>query len=956
MAKKTKCEEMDKVKGARRPLLGAFLIFIGIIFAMAAFDYKPGQEIFFRDSVFGFLSSTSESLGSNICGRLGATITAFGLWLFGCAYYMIVVLCLWTSLLCFKRSPRLLSCSGKVCMPLMVFSLAVLGAILQRAFNPSVGIESFSSSYFRNGWGGIIALPLFEKFLKPIINVAGCALLFSALYFACLIVVFVEQPSVLAKNVWELLKKTPAALAAFTMWLLKFLRSAILFLLRAPRKISQKEDGESASPLFDKNEVDLQNPFGEVVSDDGESQQMQPQQDSNVQEQEAFPFVEQAQEMQNPESGEQVLQNPFEQEGSFAQFENNTFVPEQPLENPETNNSFEPFSFEGEAQNQEVESNAESASIQPEGILEPISEQPHQLPEHGGIDNDKFFEVSPQVEPEIEPEEQPAQKVAALTQKPKSAAEKKEALNIEYFKPVDIVEPRKEDIKKGDYVFPSLDLLASPPEHIEGGEDYQGRMDEIIKVLETFSIKVTPATVQTGPVITRYEVKPAPGVRLSRILSLEKDIALGMAAEKVRVIAPVPGKGTVGIEVPNKNRQGVFIKDILQSPAWHNSKAEIPIALGKDVTGQPIVLDLAKMPHALIAGSTGSGKSVCMNSIIASMLYHLTPEDVRFIMVDPKVVELQVYNALPHMLVPVITDPKRVPAALKWLVSEMKNRYEIFSKCQVRNIAAFNAKILKDHREAEKAKEFEASLTPEERSEIASMQEENSSTDEDEIKIPDTKLPYIVCIIDELADLMMVAGKEVEALIMRLTQVGRAAGVHLLVATQRPSTNVITGVIKANLPTRIAFRVAALVDSRTILDAKGAEMLIGTGDMLFVPPGASDPVRAQGAFLSDQEIVSIVDALKVNGEPQYVQEIQDHLDSALEGEDGSGDDDTDNSGDPLVPKAIEVIRTNKKASISFLQRKLQIGYNRSARIMEILEERGVVGPEKGPSTPRDIYL
>ncbi len=481
-------------------------------------------------------------------------------------------------------------------------------------------------------------------------------------------------------------------------------------------------------------------------------------------------------------------------------------------------------------------------------------------------------------------------------------------------------------------------------------------MNEIIRVLETFSIKVFQDTVQTGPVITRYEVKPAPGVRLSRILSLEKDIALGMAAEKVRVIAPVPGKGTVGIEVPNKNRQGVFIKDILQSPAWHNSKAEIPIALGKDVTGKPIVLDLAKMPHALIAGSTGSGKSVCMNSIIASMLYHLTPEDVRFIMVDPKVVELQVYNALPHMLVPVITDPKRVPAALKWLVSEMKNRYEIFSKCQVRNIAAFNAKILKDHREAEKAKEFEASLTPEERSEIASMQEENSSADEDEIKIPDTKLPYIVCIIDELADLMMVAGKEVEALIMRLTQVGRAAGVHLLVATQRPSTNVITGVIKANLPTRIAFRVAALVDSRTILDAKGAEMLIGTGDMLFVPPGSSDPVRAQGAFLSDQEIVSIVDALKVNGEPQYVQEIQDHLDSALEGEDGSGDGDTDNSGDPLVHNAIEVIRTNKKASISFLQRKLQIGYNRSARIMEILEERGIVGPEKGSSAPRDIYL
>ena len=388
MAKKTKCEEMDKVKGARRPLLGAFLIFIGIIFALAAFDYKPGQEIFFRDSVFGFLSSTSESLGSNICGRLGATITAFGLWLFGCAYYMVVVLCLWTSLLCFKRSPRLLSCSGKICMPLMVFSLAVLGAILQRAFNPNMGIESFSSAYFRNGWGGIIALPLFENFLKPTINVAGCALLFGAVYFACLIVVFVEKPSVLAKNIWELLKKTPAALAAFTMWLLKFLRSAILFLLRAPRKNLQKEECESASPLFDKNEVDLQNPFGEDMPPEGE-----PQQDSAAGMQEAFRLVEQGQEVQGPESGEQSMQNPFETEDSFVQpVVGNPVVSGRPLSDTETNNSFEPFSFEGVAQSQQAAS--ESVSMQPDSLFEPALGQPHQLPEHGGIDNEKFFEVT----------------------------------------------------------------------------------------------------------------------------------------------------------------------------------------------------------------------------------------------------------------------------------------------------------------------------------------------------------------------------------------------------------------------------------------------------------------------------------------------------------------------------------------------------------------------------------
>lgn len=507
--------------------------------------------------------------------------------------------------------------------------------------------------------------------------------------------------------------------------------------------------------------------------------------------------------------------------------------------------------------------------------------------------------------------------------------------------------------RRGDYVFPPLSLLSEAPDASTiAPEDHAGTMNALVRTLEEFSVKVIPGEIHTGPVITRYEVTPAPGVRVEKIVNLDKNIALGLKAMSVRILAPVPGKGTVGIEVPNKISLAVCMRDIVESKAWAEAKAEIPIVLGKDVTGKPMVTDLTKMPHVLIAGSTGSGKTVCINAIIASLLYHSGPEDLRFIMVDPKVVEMQMYNALPHMLIPVVTEAKKVPGALKWLIAEMEHRYQIFAKTNVRNIAGFNAKIAKDKEEQAKAEAMDAEMSAEER---AALQNMEVPRDDDAFEIPRKKLPYIVCVIDELADLMMVAPADIETCIARIAQLARAAGIHLILATQRPSVNVITGVIKANLPSRISFKVASKIDSRTILDGGGAEALIGKGDMLFIPPGTSNLVRAQGAFVSDEEINAIVEFLQEkNDPPQFAEDVQKQIDAG--GEDGTtGDDGGPTGGDELLPDAIDVLRSTKRASTSMLQRRLRIGYNRAARLMEELEERGIVGPENG-SSPREIMV
>lgn len=468
----------------------------------------------------------------------------------------------------------------------------------------------------------------------------------------------------------------------------------------------------------------------------------------------------------------------------------------------------------------------------------------------------------------------------------------------------------KPPTKSGNYCLPSLNLLKDPPPvfNSESAEDYYETANNLVQKLAEFGVEVTMEAIQSGPVITRYEVTPARGVRVEKIATLDKNIALGLKALSVRIQAPVPGKGCVGIEVPNKKPLPVCLKEILASKAWEQTDAEIPIVLGKEVTGKPIVADLTKMPHLLIAGSTGSGKTVCINAIIASLLFRATPQDLRFIMVDPKIVEMKIYNDLPHMLIPVVTDPKRVPSALKWLIAEMERRYQLFADYGARNIATFNAKIRK--------------LTVEEC-------EKNHLS----------HLPYIVCIVDELADLMMVAPGDIETCIARLAQLARAAGIHLIIATQRPSVNVITGIIKANLPSRIAFKVASKVDSRTILDTGGADSLIGKGDMLFIPPGASQLVRAQGAWVSDEEITQLVEFLKCNGSPEFAEDVQQMVNEDSE---ESMSMASDPAGDDLIPQALAILKTSDRISTSLLQRRLKIGYNRAARIMEELDRRGLV--------------
>jgi S-DNA-T family DNA segregation ATPase FtsK/SpoIIIE len=450
-------------------------------------------------------------------------------------------------------------------------------------------------------------------------------------------------------------------------------------------------------------------------------------------------------------------------------------------------------------------------------------------------------------------------------------------------------------------------------------------------------------------------------VKLEKIAGLTNNIAAALKAERLNILAPIPGKSSVGVEVPNAVKTKVIMRDLLEAPEWQNTKARIPLALGKDVYGHPIIADLAEMPHVLIAGSTGSGKSVCINTIIASLVYRFSPDQLRFVMIDPKVVELQQYNALPHLVVPVVTDPKKVILALRWVVNEMEKRYQIFARVGVRNIKSFN------ERPKEKPlplKEPELPLTArKERVEpgadgfAVEIDEQIVVPRDEDIVIPE-KLSYIVVIIDELADLMLVAPADVEMAIARITQMARAAGIHCIVATQRPSVDVITGVIKANIPARIAFQVAAKVDSRTILDQMGADKLLGKGDMLYLPPGSGRLIRAQGALITDAEIEAVMNHISVQGKPSYEPEIHQALQKAQSSM-GSlpldPDDEGSSEDDELMQKCIEVIRTEKKASVSLLQRRLKLGYGRAARMMDELEDRGVVGPSKG-AEPRDILM
>jgi DNA segregation ATPase FtsK/SpoIIIE, S-DNA-T family len=511
----------------------------------------------------------------------------------------------------------------------------------------------------------------------------------------------------------------------------------------------------------------------------------------------------------------------------------------------------------------------------------------------------------------------------------------------------------------GNYQLPPMEMLNYPDLTVrptESKEELMANARLMQQTLAQFDIEVALGDITKGPTITRYELHPAPGVKLEKITALNNNIAAALKAERIHILAPVPGKSSVGVEVPNAVKTKVIMRDLLEAEEWRNSRARIPLALGKDVYGHPIVADLADMPHLLIAGSTGSGKSVCINAIVASLLYRFSPDQLRFVMIDPKVVELQQYNALPHLVVPVVNDPKKVILALRWVVNEMEKRYQIFARVGVRNIKSFNERP-KDRPLPKLEPELPLKAKKEKIEAGADgfaveVDEEIVVPRDDDIVIPE-KLSYIVVIIDELADLMLVAPADVEMAIARITQMARAAGIHCILATQRPSVDVITGVIKANIPARIAFQVAAKVDSRTILDAMGADKLLGKGDMLYLPPGSARLIRAQGVLITDQEINSVVEFIQKQGKPSYEMEIHQQLSKPTASfgiEEGAGDEDED-----LIQQCIEVIRSEQKASVSLMQRRLRLGYTRAARIMDELENRGIVGPSKG-AEPRDILI
>lgn len=840
-------------------------------------------------------SISTLNVDRNLIGEWGAQFSHHTLHLFGLGAWVIPIGLFWLSYMYFGSHAFRLKISKYLYLLILFICISVFGAILQ---TEQLSAE-FAPNYFNNGLGGWLGHLIYDSYLKNFIGMVGTLVVFGVL--SAFAIIYILGDNLLA-DTFRTLKKQAAA------W--------------ADKRAQQAELKKAAKEKSQLQKEILKKQLGKDKS--------------------ALPTKSAAKDSQNQP------QVPARQKVVKRSFFSRLFGKSKPktaTPAPATKTEVEP-----------LVSLPHSSSATP-----PVKETTTPSLRKA---------APPEPEEEIPPPPKPklSELRPALSIRGKNAAKAEDSADptstseAGTLKIIKSEETRKASIhrpeRQGDYVFPDLNLLSEPvaENEKEPPEVYQRTAEMLVQTLDEFGVKVTMGEVHAGPVITRYDVYPAPGVRVEKIVNLDKNLALGLKALSVRILAPVPGKGCVGIEVPNKKPQSVYIRDILESEDWANTKAEIPIALGKEVSGKPMIADLTKMPHLLIAGSTGSGKTVCINSIITSLLYHSSPEDIRFVMVDPKIVEMQVYNTLPHMLVPVVTDPKKVPNALKYLLNEMEKRYHTFAKVGVRNIAGYNAKMARDRKDAdaaeaeERAAAMDAEMTPEERAASSSV---SVPRDPDITHELPGKLPYIVCIVDELADLMMVAPADIETGIARLAQLARAAGIHLILATQRPSVNVITGVIKANLPSRIAFKVASKVDSRTILDTMGADHLIGKGDMLFLPPGSADLVRSQGAFVADEEITAIVEFItQQNGEPQFDEQFQRNIE---EGDDSESDSPAGDWDDELVPAAIDVIRNSKRASTSMLQRRLKIGYNRAARIMEILEDEGMVGPENG-SSPREILM
>ena len=526
-----------------------------------------------------------------------------------------------------------------------------------------------------------------------------------------------------------------------------------------------------------------------------------------------------------------------------------------------------------------------------------------------------------------EPEVDTIEKVINLDDIIKKSSEKKETKAKEQLKIKEVEETAEENFDDEEvkpYILPSLDCLNLPKNNNTAGfeNELKQNANKLVETLKSFGVETRIVDIARGPSVTRYEIQPAAGVKISKITNLSDDIALNLAASGVRIEAPIPNKAAVGIEIPNKNRQSVTLREVIDTSAYKNAKSKLTVALGKDITGEFVYSDLVKMPHLLIAGTTGSGKSVCLNSMIVSILYNASPDEVKLLMIDPKQVEFTIYNGIPHLLVPVVSDPRKASGALAWAVTEMLTRYKTFSENAVRDISGYNS--------------------------ICESQGKK-------------KMPQIVIFIDELSDLMMAAPNEVEDSICRLAQMARAAGMHLVIATQRPSVDVITGIIKANIPSRISLSVSSQVDSRTIIDSVGAEKLLGNGDMLYYPAGIPKPIRVQGCYLSDKEVENVVTFIKNQEQSVYDDDVMKEIDRQAANTGGKKKDvsspetDEDSPADEMLPKAIEAVIEAQSASTTLLQRKLKLGYARAARIIDELESRGIIGPYEG-AKPRKVLI
>lgn len=931
------------------PILFLLFLVAGLCLFVALISYTDKQNFFFAESFLSSFAGQGSLTEHNWCGALGATVAvlafnffgagAFLLPFFACllAYYML-------------RSRAHFSLYWKC--TLMFFLLCAGTLLLTLIPDSAYGYhpEQSNIASMPQGPGGCLGELLLNDVCEPVFGTVGTACLTGIFYIFCLLSLLVASPQRIF--VWCVSHLS----RAFSQWReeARARKAARLRMLEARRQNAAALRAQERAERIAAGGPDIPAPAGAPQADH-------------------LPPVRE----RSPESPENDFSKIPVHVTAVPEFANISLPTLDKKPEVPANESEQADASDASALPEEPGSEPEA----PEKILGTLTPFPHPESEPATAPEPPPGEPEQDVPEIVEAPEKPDPIPPASVRKilGESAPQTAPAPENTEKPALQIIEDegleRADDAEmysRGEYIFPPLSLLKAPTEEKiseASYEEFKQRGEQIVDALSKFKISSELTTVQVGPTITRYEITPQDDVRVEKILGLQNNIAMKIKVQSAR-LALVPEHGTVGIEVPNKKPKAVFIREILESKAWHENQMEIPIVLGKDVTGKPVIMDLAKMPHGLIAGSTGSGKSVCINGLVTSILYSASPEDVRLVMVDPKAVELDVYNRAPHMLIPVITDAKKVPGAIKWLINEMERRYEMLRSAGVRNIVGFNAKLIKDREEAAAARERAAALEKE-----LSASERAAINEKPEISVPrdrgvldelaeKKKMPYIVCIVDEFSDLMQVAGAEIESGIARLAAKARAAGIHLILATQRPDAKTVTGLIKANLPSRIAFKVTSAVNSKIILDEIGAESLIGKGDMLYLPPGTSVMSRAQGSFVSDNEISDIVDFLHTrNGPPHYAQEVQDAIDrAALEAEaekngKNSGMDDLDLDDDEaLMMKAWEIIRTTKRASTSSLQVKMRIGYGRATRIMDMLEERGYIGPPQSGSKTRDILV